>query len=340
MPLFNGGVMETIKSMLVGDVNRIENLIESYGFCNIRSNSKNVMFAFDSESRGSCMLDISTLSYVRWSTENRGDILSAIMEKTGMLFKEAVIDVKKRLGISDLEIKIEKRECDSIFKTLLEEIKFIHGDVIYTKHEINKYRPIISTMFRRDGINLATQCEFDIRYDDESDRVVILWKNIKGEVVGNTARANWQIPKNYDYKYISLMPFNKREHLYGLYENKEHIVKSGYCVLVEAEKSTLQAHSFDFRSIASLGMSHIDQKQIKLLYDLGIRMVILAYDEDKHIIEYIKKSNDIKKWFPDMQVYAMYDKDKKYLPLGSKKSPTDMGVEMFKQMFENCLTII
>lgn len=332
--------MEVIKSLLIGDVHRIENLIESYGFCNIRSDSKHIKFAFDEESRGSCMVSIDSLSYVRWSTENRGDIVTAIMEKTGMLFKEAVIDVKNKLGISDLEIKVEKREEESIFKTLLEQIKFICGDTIYTQHEINKYKPIISTMFRYDGINIATQCEFDIRYDEDSDRVVILWRNIKGEIVGNTARANWQIPKNYDFKYLSLMPFNKREHLYGLYENKEHIIKSGYCVLVEAEKSTLQAHSFDFRSIASLGMSHIDQKQIKLLYDLGIRNVILAYDEDKHIIEYIKRATDIRKWFPDMEVYAMYDKEKKYLPLGSKKSPTDMGLEIFKKMFENCLTKI
>ncbi|MGL5188236.1 MAG: hypothetical protein ACRC7S_01100, partial [Cetobacterium sp.] len=165
-------------------------------------------------------------------------------------------------------------------------------------------------------------------------------RDIDGNIVGNTARANWEIPKNYDYKYISLMPFNKREHLYGLHENKEHIIKSGYCVLVEAEKSTLQAHSFGFRSITSVGMSHIDKQQVKLLYDLGIRMVILAYDEDKHMIEYIKRATDIHTWFPDMQVYAMYDKEKKYLQLGSKKSPTDMGIEIFEKMFENCLTKI
>lgn len=332
--------MEVVRTLLSGDVQRIENIIESYGFCNIRSNSKSVMFAFDDESRGSCMLDINDLKFTRWSDETRGDILTVIMHKTGMNFKEALIDIRNKLGISDEKINIKKREDNCIFKELLDDLKGVHGNTIYTQYDVDKYKPIISTAFRRDGINIETQCEFDIRYCEESDRIVILWKDICGKVVGNTARANWQIPKNYDYKYLSLMPFNKREHIYGLYENREFILKSGYCVLFEAEKSTMQSHSFGFRACGSVGMSHIDKKQIQLLYDIGIRVVILAYDEDKHIIEYIKRANDIRSWFPDMQVYALYDENKTYLPSGSKNSPTDMGFEVFNKIFENCLKSI
>lgn len=329
--------MEAIKALLCGDANKIEDIIRSYGFSNVHSNSKRVMFAFDDDSKGSCQVDINSLSYVRWSDDTHGSLINAIMSKTGMYFKDAIIDLKNKLGISNQTIHIKKREDNCIFKDLNDKLHLIVGDNVYSDLDIKKYKPIISKMFRDDGINIATQCEFDIRYDEESDRVVILWRNIKGEIVGNTARANWKISKDYKYKYISLLPFNKREHLFGLYENKEYIKNAGYCVLVEAEKSTLQAHSFGFRPICSVGMSHIDKCQIKLLYDLGIRCVILAYDEDKHIIEYIKRSNDIKSWFPDMEIYAIYDKDKKYLPLDSKNSPTDMGEEMFKKLFENCM---
>lgn len=329
--------MEAVKALLCGDTNRIEDIIRSYGFSNIHSNNKRVMFAFDDESKGSCQVDINSLSYVRWSDDTHGDILTAIMNKTGMCFKDAIIDLKNKLGISNQNINIVKRNDNCIFKDLNDKLNIIKGDNIYSESEIAKYKPIISTMFRNDGINLATQCEFDIRYDEESDRIVILWRNLKGEIVGNTARANWKISKDYKYKYISLLPFNKREHLYGLYENKKYIQECGYCVLVEAEKSTLQAHSFGFRPIVSVGMSHIDKSQIKLLYDLGIRVVVLAYDEDKHIIEYIKRASDIKSWFPDMEIYAIYDEKKEYLPLDSKNSPTDMGKEIFEKLFENCM---
>lgn len=329
--------MEAIKTLLCGDTNKIEEIVRCYGFSNVHSNNKRIMFAFDDDSNGSCQIDVNTLSYVRWSDDTHGNIITAIMNKTGMCFKDAIIDLKNKLGISNQEIIIKKREDVCIFKKLNEKLNFIVGDNIYSELDIKKYKPIISKMFRDDGINIATQCIFDIRYDEESDRVVILWKNIKGEVVGNTARANWKINKDYKYKYISLLPFNKREHLFGLYENQKYIKDAGFCVLVEAEKSTLQAHSFNFRTICSVGMSHIDKCQIKLLYDLGIRCLILAYDEDKHIIEYIKRANDIKNWFPDVDVYAIYDKDKKYLPLGSKNSPTDMGKDIFQKLFENCM---
>lgn len=329
--------MEAIKTLLCGDANRIEDIVRSYGFSNVHSNNKRIMFAFDEESNGSCQIDINTLSYVRWSDSTHGDIMTAIMSKTGMCFKDAIIDLKSKLGISNTQIVVSKRLDSCIFKDLNDKLNTILGDNVYSEIDIRRYRPVISKMFRDDGINIGTQCDFDIRYDEESDRVVILWKNAKGEVVGNTARANWKIAKDYKYKYISLLPFNKREHLFGLYENQKYIKESGYCVLVEAEKSTLQAHSFGFRSICSVGMSHIDKCQVKLLYDLGIKCLILAYDEDKHIIEYIKRANDIRSWFPDIEVYAIYDEEKKYLPLGSKNSPTDMGEQVFEKLFENCM---
>ena len=329
--------MNAIKALLTANSDILQDIIESYGFCNIKQHKDVIKFAFDEDSKGSCVLNVNTLQYTRWSDDTHGDIFTAIMNKTGMSFKDTIQELKGKLNLSDIEVDIPTNKKDNIFQILNNEIRTIMGQNVYTQYDINRYEPIISTMFRRDGINIATQCEFDIRYDDGTDRIVIFWKDIDGKIVGNTARANWKIKDGYPYKYLSLMPFNKREHLFGLYENKEFIQKSGYCVLVEAEKSTLQAHSFDFRSMCSLGMSHIDKKQIDLLYGIGIRNIILAYDEDKHIIEYLSKKSDINKWYPDVQVYAIYDKEKKYLKLGSKNSPTDLGRDVFEKLFKECL---
>lgn len=330
--------MQQIKSILIGNPDNIINLISQYGFCNIKSKNKYVTFAFDDMSNGSCMIDINTLNYTRWSNNTHGDIITAIMHKTGMNFKDTVDDIYLKMNIKhDSSYDNIQFNQDCIFKDLLCDIKDIVGQNVYTQYQIDKYKPIISTMFRKDGIDIGTQCDWDIRYDEETDRIVIFWRNIDGDVVGCTARANWVIDKDYHFKYISLLPFNKRQFLFGLDKNKDYIKQSGYCVLVEAEKSTLQAYTFGFRSICSVGMSYISKEQIQLLYDLGIRQVILAYDEDKHIIEYIKRASDIKEWFNDMQVYAIYDKEHEFLEVGSKDSPTDNGKEIFQKLFEKCL---
>lgn len=330
--------MQQIKSILTSNANAIIDLIEQYGFCNIKSNNRYVTFAFDDNSKGSCMIEIDTLQYTRWSDGTHGDIITAIMHKTNLSFRDVINDVYIKLGLSHNNkfnnIPI-KHNC--IFKDLLGDISGVAGKNIYTQHQVDRYKPIISDMFRKDGIDLGTQIDWDIRYDNDSDRVVILWKNINGEVVGNTARANWKIDKDYRWKYISLMPFDKKQYLFGIDKNKDYIKQSGYCVLVEAEKSTLQAYSFGFRSICSVGMSYVSKEQVGILYKLGIRNIILAYDEDKHIIEYIKRATDIKSWFDDIEVYAIYDKNKEFLKIGSKNSPTDQGLETFQKLFNKCL---
>lgn len=327
--------MEAIKALLTSNENQIVDLIDAYGFCNITPCGDSIKFAFDDESKGSCVIKTDTLQYTRWSNNTHGDIVTAIMHKMNFSFKEAVFDIKTKLGLSTNSniVLVSKPTRKSIFSILKDNLKMIKGTFEYTQYDINKYQPIISTMFRRDNIFLNTQCMFDIRYDKETDRIVIFWKDINGKIVGNTARANWEIAKDYPYKYLSLMPFNKKNYLFGLYENKEYIKKSGYCVLFEAEKSTMQCHSFGFRSCASVGSSHVDKLQVELLYNLGIRNIILAYDEDKHIIEYLKVKGDIAEWYPDMNVYALYDREKQYLKLGSKKSPSDLGLEVFQNLF-------
>ena len=117
--------MEAIKSLLCGDVNRIEDIVGLYGFSNIRSNGKRIMFAFDDESKGSCQIDINTLSYVRWSDDTHGDIITAIMNKTGMCFKDTIIDIKNKLGISNQNIVITKRTDNCIFKSLNDKLNSI-----------------------------------------------------------------------------------------------------------------------------------------------------------------------------------------------------------------------
>ncbi len=120
--------MQQIKSILIGNPDNIINLISQYGFCNIKSKNKYVTFAFDDMSNGSCMIDINTLNYTRWSNNTHGDIITAIMHKTGMNFKDTVDDIYLKMNIKhDSSYDNIQFNQDCIFKDLLCDIKDIVG---------------------------------------------------------------------------------------------------------------------------------------------------------------------------------------------------------------------
>lgn len=330
---------EYIKTKLAGDMEAITQLLHDYEFHNIVGGSK-ITFAFDDSSKGSCKLDIETLNYKRWSDGSSGDIFTLIQTKVGCSFKEALLDLRKRLGITNCSYNIAKKETISkckLFDGMFNHINSLKGETIYNKREVDKFEKIISDTFRHDGIGIITQDDFDIRYDKETDRIVILWRNLDGEVVGCNARKNKDMPDDYKYKYLSLLPFSKGRHLFGLYENYIDIKESKTVAIFESEKSVLQADSMGMNTCVGIGCSSVRKEQIALLKDANVENIILAFDEGIEYIHYINTAANIKEVYPEVNVYAMYDKKNEYLEKGSKKSPTDSGIDIFKGLMEKCL---
>ena len=64
--------------------------------------------------------------------------------------------------------------------------------------------------------------------------------------------------------------------------------KSKAVVVVESEKSVMQAFSFGYRNIVALGSSNFSERQLNLLLELGVTTVVYALDEGS---DFIKVSN-------------------------------------------------
>lgn len=335
--------MEIVKSRLYGNKDTIIDLLSQYGYCNFTGNDKILAFAYENDgSAGSCKLSLDSLQFKRWSTNQSGSIIDAVMIKTGLEFPQAIKDMKSRLGISNDVVvgKIDKVERSLMFGGMFDSISELKGEAVYGSYDVGKFDPIISTMLRNDGINLVTQHVYDVRYDKKTDRVVFLWKNSDGEVVGCNARANWDMKTGYQFKYLCLLPFCKGKHLFSFYENKEYISSSKMCLICESEKSSMQAHSFGFREIVSLGSSTVKREQMDILYNSGVRTFILGYDEGVTYLQYVNVAVDLYNWYDDIKVMALYDKENKFLKKGSKDSPTDNGREILENLFRMCLTRI
>lgn len=329
---------ENIIKVLSNNRDKICDLLELAGFLNVNPNGRNITFAFDNiGGSGSCSINPETLQYFRGSTGDNGRIFDAIMAKKRFNFQGALRWIEENLGMSQTEMDKKLSEIDKmwggIFSRDIENYQtFTEG---YMEKEM-QFDPCISQMFLDDGISRLTQVYYDIKYDHISDRVVIPWKDENGDFVGWSARANFDLPANYSIKYLTSENFYKSRFLFGLYENKEYI-KDKYCVVVESEKSVMQAFAFGFRNIVAVGSGSMSARQAKLLIEeFGVKSLIFMWDEGTKFLTYISQFDKLYPAYGD-KVEFWYLKDYSLLPKYSKCSPTDMGKEIFESIFKTCI---
>ena len=180
-----------------------------------------------------------------------------------------------------------------------------------------------------------TQEMFHIGYDYRSRRITIPWFTLEGELLGVMGRAYYDAYG--DFKYFPLLRFKKHHSLYGIYENKKYIENSRVYIL-ESEKSVLQLHTMGLHNAVALGGNSIDNYRLSLLEKLNVQEIIFAYDEGLDIETQKRALKTAKKYFKNkVKIGIIYDKYNKYLPKGSKDSPTDLGKEVWEGLIKDCI---
>ena len=131
--------------------------------------------------------------------------------------------------------------------------------------------------------------------------------------------------------------------LYNLNNSKENIKKMKKVIIFEGEKSCLLYQSFfgveNDISVACCGSS-ISSYQMKMLLDLGVTEVIVAFDKqfkEKGDVEFNHLTKNLtaihNKYNQYVQISFMFDKEDAVL--GYKDSPIDCGKEKFLYLFKN-----
>ena len=129
--------------------------------------------------------------------------------------------------------------------------------------------------------------------------------------------------------------------LYNLNNSKENITRVKTAIVFESEKSCLQYASMfgeeNDISVACCGSS-ISNQQMSLLFNLGVREVIVAFDrqfqsigDSEFNILKNKLINVRKKFGYKTKVTVMFDKD---MITPYKSSPTDNGKEIFSKLLK------
>ena len=202
-----------------------------------------------------------------------------------------------------------------------------------------------------EGISCEAQTRFEIGYFALNHSVTIPHRDINGNLIGIRQRYLDQIDIEHIGKYTPVQIEGKflshrlGNELYGLWVNKDKIKETKTIILVEAEKSVLQAYSMygeDSITVACCGSS-ITNTQQKIINNLGVHDVYYAPDRDYHDATsfeaeawYNKQILKLKNLVKHCNVYLIADAEHE---LGYKQSPTDKGKDVFEKLLAERIQI-
>lgn len=283
---------------------------------------------------------LTCVDYTRVLVKNKRttDIIDLIAFFGQYTFHEALLFICNQIGISlyqDFEEDIP--ESFKILKMLEEmntnlEIEEEKPLKPISERILSYYKPYVNDMFYKDGIDYQTQRDFNIGYDDETNRISIPIYSIFGDLVGVKGRLFKDKIDEGECKYLYLAQCNKSQILYGLHKTMPYIKQANSVYVFESEKSVLQCWSQGIRNTCATGGKQISKYQIDILIRLGVK-IIFCYDKDVQQTEL----EDISERFVDgVNVYAVIDKDN---ILEDKQSPSDDPKKLLHLMKNNIYLI-
>ena len=324
-----------LASKLENQPDKIIQILEALGFENIKFNPQknNLRFAREEQRNPtSCMVDCSTLRFFVFSTNQKGNIFSLIMDVKHCSFPDALRFAARKAGISEDEVNIKTHwPFGGFFLKLIPDYDEEMEDLkVYPEEILEPYANKYNLQFVKDGISLITQEKFGVGYDIESNRITIPERATDGSLVGIMGRANYEC--DHDKRWYPLIACPRSKTLFGYVENYHRIQETGNIILFESEKAVQQCDSFGSNIALATCGCHVSDTQAKYIKRLLPKKIILAYDEgleEEHLVNECKKlivNNPILK----TKVGYIWD-EASLVPEGSKMNIADLGRDAYKE---------
>ena len=318
-----------IKERLIQNEDLLIDVLEHYGFCHIKKIKQDeIRCAYDEDSNPtSVVINLDNLSCTIWSKNTKGDIYTILQFNSGQSFSQVHNYLSSLFDGEEVEeeIKPKKLLFNGFFKQFIgsEQKEQTYDEII-----LNEYKQISNVRFIEDNISARTQRKFNIMYDYKSQYIMIPWYNCECKLVGVRGRNNDD--DSVAPRYMTFHSFKKGDYLYGYNVNREEILKRRSVILVESEKATMQLYDMDIKNAVSVGSHTLTPQQIRHL-KFDVDEIIIAFDKDVTREELIKECKKIKEILPKVKIYIMWDCNNL---LDEKDSPTDKGIEVFKQLYK------
>lgn len=329
-------MIDEIKKKLIENPIHIQNILEHYEFYNIDVKSQEIRCGVgEKTNKTSVRIKLHNNDNLYVSDYGRSmnlDFINFLIKSKNVDFKNVINVIKKEIGIE--HFYYEKK--NSIFGGFYDKIKFKkNSNIVLNKYDdsiLNNYKSAYNLRFLKDNIDFSTQKFFNVKFDIESQRIVFPIYDWEGNIIGIKGRANWDIQDD-EPKYLYLIPCPISNTLYGYWQNYTHLVNNKV-IVVESEKSVMQAFSYGYQNVVALGGNSLSPQQSKLLMSLNPKEIIFAMDIglDINVL-----NNNIRRLKPFLKLkdtkikYWDYE-NSKYVLKESKNSLTDLGREIFEKI--------
>lgn len=324
--------VKDLKKFLLENKEYIFKILKYFDFHSMRELNGCIMFGVpegDSEKSCSVKLD-DNLTTSLFSLGISGDLFGCIADAIETEWS----DIIYTCGLI-IDKKIEHEESIELFDGILDKT-YGENEIEYLTYDdniLNNYEKIWNERFAVDNISPDSQRYFEIGYCNNEGRITIPWRDYDGKLIGIVGRANYET----DLRYFPIIAFQKKYHLYGLFQNKEEIKKTGVVYIFESEKSVMQMHSYGFYNAVAIGCSSLSKYQIELLIKCGCRKFVLCHDEssDKKVIK--KNIENIKDclFMIEGEIGILLDSKNVIMPKDSKCSPSDLGKSNWSNLKDN-----
>ncbi len=244
-----------------------------------------------------------------FSANKGGDIFTFVMEVEGIGFREAL---EKLAGQAGVDLSKYRGGDPAVSKKKARARETLALATKYYQACLVRNKSVCEYVFYRRNLNRPTVAEFKIGYAPASgkalttvlqkrgysldeldaagllnrfktdmfrDRMTVPFIDTTGNIIGFTARI---IGKG-EPKYLNTpetILFNKSKFIFGLYQAKESIRRSGFVVIVEGNMDVISSHQAGVKEAVATSGTAMTEQHLKALSNLT-NDIRLAYDGDE-----------------------------------------------------------
>ena len=333
-------MLKEIKKELLDNPEKLKELLEHFNFYNVHIHQSYISFGRAQDtSKKSIVVRLEKNDYLYVTDYARNiskDLFSYISEQRLVDFKDIISVVRNILGVDDFGLFNESR---GIFGGFYEKIRKRSEYSVRTYDEsiLDKYIPLANKRFVNDKISIAAQQFFGIRYDVESQGIVIPIHNQIGELIGAKVRCNYEVQDG-EMKYYYLIPCQASQTLYGYSQNYNYLTNN-IIYIYEAEKSVMQCFSYGIRNCVALGSGSISRKQVRMLLELNPKKIIFMHDVGYDLENILRNVNMVKNYsrFSEVELGYWDFFDRLY---DNKVSASDLGKKELLRIMDTEIKMI
>ena len=333
-------MLKEIKKELLDNPEKLKELLEHFNFYNVHIHQSYISFGRAQDtSKKSIVIRLEKNDYLYVTDYARNiskDLFSYISEQRLVDFKDIIGVVRNILVIDDFGLFNESR---GIFGGFYEKIRKRSEYSVRTYDEsvLDKYIPLANKRFVDDNISIAAQQFFGIRYDGESQGIVIPIHNQIGELIGAKVRCNYDVQDG-EMKYYYLIPCQASQTLYGYSQNYNYLTNN-IIYIYEAEKSVMQCFSYGIRNCVALGSGSISRKQVRMLLELNPKKIIFMHDVGYDLENILRNINMVKNYsrFSEVELGYWDYFDRLY---DDKVSASDLGKKELLRIMDTEIKMI